>query len=115
MLAALANETSAIIQFRLTQYLCCISPEERAAVEVKIFEEVKLGITLKSIAKAQQEVLPVNPNIFQLIVNSTARLEQVQITVNDNTFTLLVKSLQRVQRIVIPPKYKTPIIIINIV
>ena len=36
MLAVLANETSAIIQFRLTQYLCYISPEERVAVEVKI-------------------------------------------------------------------------------
>ena len=35
MLAILANETSAVIQFRLTQFLCYISPEERAAVEVK--------------------------------------------------------------------------------
>ena len=35
MLAILANETSAIIQFRLTQFLCYISPEERVAVEVK--------------------------------------------------------------------------------
>ena len=36
MLAVLANETSATIQFRLTQFLCHISPKERAAVEVKI-------------------------------------------------------------------------------
>ena len=36
MLAVLANETSAITQFRLTQLLCYISPEERVAVEVKI-------------------------------------------------------------------------------
>ena len=35
MLAVLANETSAIIQFRLTQFLSYISPEERVAVEVK--------------------------------------------------------------------------------
>ena len=32
----MANETSAIIQFKLTQLLCYISPEERAAVKVKI-------------------------------------------------------------------------------
>ena len=36
MLAVLANETSAILQFRLTQFLCYILPEERVAVEVKI-------------------------------------------------------------------------------
>ena len=35
MLAVLANEMSAIIQFRLTEFLCYISPEERVAVEVK--------------------------------------------------------------------------------
>ena len=40
MLAVLVNETSAIIQFRLTQFLCYISPEERVAVEVKIVVEV---------------------------------------------------------------------------
>ena len=35
MLAVLAKETSTIIQFRLTQFLCYISPEEQAAVGVK--------------------------------------------------------------------------------
>ena len=34
MLVVLANETSAIMQFRLTQFSWYISPEERAAVEV---------------------------------------------------------------------------------
>ena len=34
-LKMLANGTSVIIQFRLTQFLCYISPEARAAVEVK--------------------------------------------------------------------------------
>ena len=36
ILAVLANKTSAIIQFMLTQFLCYISQEERVAVEVKI-------------------------------------------------------------------------------
>ena len=36
MLAVLASETSAVIQFGLTQFFCYISPEEQAAVEVKI-------------------------------------------------------------------------------
>ena len=36
MLAVLANETSAIIQFRFPQLLSGISPKEREAVEVKI-------------------------------------------------------------------------------
>ena len=36
MLAVLAYETSVIIQFNLTQLLCYIPPEERAAIEVKI-------------------------------------------------------------------------------
>ena len=35
MLAVLANETSAMIQFRLKQFLSYISPEERVAVIVK--------------------------------------------------------------------------------
>ena len=46
MLAVLANETSAIIQFRLTQFLCYISPEERVAVEVKIRKNVAMQMQL---------------------------------------------------------------------
>ena len=48
MLAVVANKTSAIIQFRLTQFLCCISPEERAAVEVKILNKgLELRLNLR--------------------------------------------------------------------
>ena len=45
MLAVLANETSAIIQFRLTKFLCYISLEEQAVVEVKIASFVGLVFT----------------------------------------------------------------------
>ena len=50
MLAVLANETSAIIQFRLTQFLCYISPEERAAVEVKMENHFQLVVKKLCIA-----------------------------------------------------------------
>ena len=51
MLAVLASETSTIIQFRLTQFLCYISPEERAAVEVKMENHVQLVVKKLCIAK----------------------------------------------------------------
>ena len=50
MLAVLANETSAIIPFRLTQFLCYISPEERAAVEVKMENHFQLVVKKLCIA-----------------------------------------------------------------
>ena len=46
--AVLANKTSAIIQFRLTQLLCYISPEERAAIEAKkILSFVRNSVSVK--------------------------------------------------------------------
>ena len=40
-------ETSAILQFRLTQFLCYISPEERIAVEVKSHANVSFPLFVK--------------------------------------------------------------------
>ena len=46
MLAVLANEMSAIIQFRLAQLLCSISPEKQEAVEVWYFLKCRCNVNM---------------------------------------------------------------------
>ena len=90
MLAVLANETSAIIQFRLTQFLCYISPEERIAVEVKTNSNVD------SVLKTDK---------FDIIADNCEKANLFNLLFAENSTQVIVSTRPNYQILYLAPKH----------